>query len=197
MPFPSPPWQLVAEMWLSVFVLRSSPRRDRPAGVYGAAVVDYREGGVLAYHELLVARLHDALSREIRITDVWVDSPESWAGGRALWAIPKQRADLPLRTSAVGPASRTRFSAVASGQEVAGGSFTSLPGAALVRAPFAMSTSQERSDGSVVVTPFGGSGRGLLCHGSWHFDPQGPLGFLHGRRPVLSCRLSDARVRFG
>ena len=60
MPFPSPPWQLTAQMWLSVFAVRDTGRPDRPAGVYGAAFVDYEEDGVLAYHELLVARLHDA-----------------------------------------------------------------------------------------------------------------------------------------
>jgi hypothetical protein len=197
MPFPSPPWQLAAEVWLSVFVLRSTERGDRPAGVYGAAFVDYREGGVLAYHELLVARLHDGPARQIRITDIWVDSPESLAGGRALWAIPKQLADLPLRSLSVGPVSRTAFSAVASGQQVAGGAFTSLPGAALVRAPFALRTSQERPDGSLVVTRFAGSARALPCRAAWRFDPQGPLAFLHDRRPVLSLRLSDARVSFG
>jgi len=134
MPFPSPPWSLTAQMWLSVFAVRDSGRPDRPAGVYGAAFVDYQEDGVLAYHELLVARLHDAARRRVRITDIWVDSVVSRDGGRALWAIPKQLADLPLRTS----------------------------------------------------------GRG-----TWRFDPAGPLAFLHGRRPVVSFLVRDARLRFG
>ena len=197
MPFPSPPWQLEAHLWLSVFVLRAAGGPDRPAGLYGAAFVDYTDGGVLAYHELLVARLHDARARQVRITDIWVDSPQSLAGGRALWAIPKQLADLPLRSWSVGPACRTSFSAVTQGQQVARGAFTSMPGAALVRTPFALRTSQQRSDGSVVVTPFGGSARALPCRAAWRFDPHGPLAFLHGRRPVLSLRLSDARIRFG
>ncbi|MEO5709365.1 MAG: acetoacetate decarboxylase family protein [Nocardioidaceae bacterium] len=196
MPFPSPPWQLEAQLWLSVFVLRS-PVGERPAGVYGAAFVDYTDGGVLTYHELLVARLHDARSRQVRITDIWVDSPTSLAGGRSLWAIPKELADLPMRTLAVGPATRTSFSAVAAGQQVARGAFTSLPGAALVRAPFRLHTAQERSDGSPVVTPFGGSARALPCRASWRFDAGGPLAFLAGRRPVLSLRLTDARLSFG
>ncbi len=196
MPFPSPPWQLEAQLWLSVFVLRS-PVGPRPAGIYGAAFVDYTDGGVLAYHELLVARLHDVLAREVHITDIWVDSPASLAGGRSLWAIPKELADLPMRTLSVGPATRTSFSAVAAGQQVARGAFTSLPRAALVRAPFALRTSQQRSDGTGVVTPFGGSARGLPCRASWDFDPAGPLAFLHGRRAVLSVRMSDARLSFG
>ena len=196
MPFPSPPWQLEAQLWLSVFVLRS-PVGPRPAGVYGAAFADYTDGGVLAYHELLVARLHDVLARQLRITDIWVDSATSLAGGRSLWAIPKELADLPVRTLSVGPAARTTFSAVAAGQQVARGAFTSLPRAARVRTPFALRTSQERSDGTAVVTSFGGSARGLPCRASWDFDPEGPLAFLHGRRSVLSLRLSDARVSFG
>jgi acetoacetate decarboxylase len=196
MPFPSPPWHLEAELWLSVFVLRSAAA-DRPAGVYGVAFVDYTDGGVLTYHELLVARLHDLRARQVRITDIWVDSPTSLAGGRALWAIPKELADLPMRSGGLGPAARTSFSAVAAGQQVARGAFTSLPGVALVRLPFGLHTSQQRSDGSTVVTSFGGSARGLPCRAVWRFDPQGALAFLRGRRPVLSVQLSDARISFG
>ena len=197
MPFPSPPWSLTAQMWLSVFAVRDSGRADRPAGVYGAAFVDYQEDGVLAYHELLVARLHDAARRRVRITDIWVDSVVSRDGGRALWAIPKQLADLPLHSTGYGPATRTAFAAVADGQHVASGTFVSVPGAALVRGPLAMSTSQERSDGTEVVTPFAGSARAVPCHGTWQFDPCGPLAFLRGRRPVVSFLVRDARLRFG
>ena len=128
MPFPSPPWSLTAQMWLSVFAVRDTGRPDRPAGVYGAAFVDYQEDGVLAYHELLVARLHDAARRRVRITDIWVDSVASRDGGRALWAIPKQLADLPLRSLGYGPATRTAFGAVADGQHVASGTFVVRPG---------------------------------------------------------------------
>ena len=44
-------------MWLSLFAVRSSGTTDRPPGVYGAAFVDYHASGVMAYRELLVARL--------------------------------------------------------------------------------------------------------------------------------------------
>ena len=197
MPFPSPPWLLNAELWLSVFVVRSSDRSDRPPGVYGAAFVDYTEGGVLAYHELLVARLVDGVrSRRVSITDIWVDSPTSRDGARSLWAIPKELAHLPLRDGRLGPTSRTTFSAVAEGQQVASAAFLSVPGAALVRTPFAMSTVQQSPTGEV-VTPFTGSGRGLPCRGAWKFDPHGPLAFLQGRHPALSVRASDVRLRFG
>ena len=197
MAYPSPPWRLDARMWLSVFVVRDTGRADRHAGVYGAALVGYRETGVLAYHELFVARLHDVRRRQLRITDIWVDSPTSLEGGRSLWAIPKELADLPLRSTSAGPLTRTSFSAVAAGHQVAHGAFTSTPRAALVRAPFAMTTSQVRADRTVVETPFGGSARAVPCRAAWRFDADGPLGFLAGRRPVVSLLVDDARVTFG
>ena len=198
MPFPSPPWSLRARAWLSLFVVSASPRPDRPAGGYAAAFVDYREGGVLTYHELLVAQpVRDGLTPRVRITDIWVDSPESMAGGRALWAIPKQLADLPLDERSVGPATRTTFRAAADGRQLAGATFTSLPRAAVLRTPYRSATSQQREDGSTVLAPLSGSARPVLCHAAWTFDAGGPLGFLHGRRPVLSLRLEDVRLRFG
>ncbi len=56
----------------------------------GAALVDYAPGSVVTYNELLVS----FLTREGRklvstLSHIWVDSPESVAGGRELWAIPK------------------------------------------------------------------------------------------------------------
>lgn len=187
-----------AQMWLSVFVLRESPRPDRPAGLYGAAFVDYQQGSPLTYHELLVARLlRDGLSRHVRITDIWVDSEESKAGGRSLWAIPKEIAELPLEEQRTGPVTRTRFAGYTGGERIATGRFTAAPQAALVRTPFAASTSQLREGGSTVVTSMRGSAKSLPCLGSWDFDAQGPLGFLHGRRPLASFRLTDLRLTFG
>ncbi len=197
MPFPSPPWQLRAQAWLSLFAVRDGGP-DRRAGLYSAAFVDYGAGSPLTYHELLVARLQRAgRSPRVRITDIWVDSPASRDGGRALWAIPKQLADLPLQDRSLGPAARTTFSGVAAGRHLATAAFTAMPRAALVRVPFAASTSQQREDGTTVVTPMGGSARPVLCRGAWTFDPDGPLAFLHGRRPVVSLRLRDVRLRFG
>jgi acetoacetate decarboxylase len=206
-PFPSPPWSLRAHAWLSVFALTEAPRPDRPQGIYAAAFVDYRDGGVLQYHELLVARLLrvGAVPR-IRITDIWVDSPESLAGGRSLWAIPKQSAELPLQESGAGPVARTSFRAVCGldkldhpeeTQEVARGVFTSVPGAALVRMPLRASISQLREDGTTVVTSLSGNGRVVPCLGRWTFGADGPLGFLSGRRPLLSAHLRDVRLLFG
>jgi hypothetical protein len=209
-PFPSPPWQMRAQVWMSLFAVRSPSRPDRPRGVYGAAFVDYGPGSELTYHELLVARLVRAgRSAHVRITDIWVDSATSRDGGRSLWAIPKHLADLPLDRGVVGPVERTSFSGVAEGQHLATARFTTLPKAAVVRMPFATSTSQLRdtktgepstveSDGADVVrSPFTGSHRGVPSRASWTFDADGPLGFLHGRRPLASFRLRDTRLNFG
>ncbi len=193
-------------MWLSVFRLPSDAGVSHPSGMYGAAFVSYEEPGPLTYRELLVARLLDTRSRRVRITDIWVDSAASRDAGRVLWAIPKSLAELDLEETRVGPTAHTAFAARVEGAEVAAGQFASTPGAALVRAPFSASTSQLRGgpgDGSrsgagdEVVTPMRGSARTLPALATWDFAADGPLGFLHGRRPLVSFRLRDVRVRFG
>lgn len=186
-----------AQMWLSVFRVRDTGRGDRPPGVYGAAFVSYEEGSPLTYLELVCARLLDARRRRVRISDIWVDSQTSLEGGRALWAIPKDLAKLEVDDRRVGPASHTTLAGHVEGRPVATAEFVGLPGASLVRAPFAASTSQVRPEsGAEVVTSMTGSARTLPALATWDFDPGGPLGFLHGRRPLASFRLSDVRLTF-
>ncbi len=193
MPFPSPPWRMNAQMWLSLIPVRSTGRPDRPGGLYGVAFVDYEEGSVLTYRELLVARLvGEGRSRQVRITDIWVDSEESMAGGRSLWAIPKQLAELSLDDRR-GLVSRTHCG----GTGIATATFTGSTAAAVVRTPFSSSTSQLREDGSEVRARLHGSAKSLPCLGSWRFDEDGPLGWLYGKVPVLSFRMTDLRLTFG
>ena len=183
-------------MWLSLFAVRRGTP-DRPAGVYGAAFVDYQEGGVLSYRELLVARLvRDGAVPRVRITDIWVDSPTSREGGRSLWAIPKELADLHVQERVLGPAARTAWSARVDGTPVAAAAFTGVPAAAL-RTPLGFTVTQTRDDGSEVVTPVSGSARSLPCLGGWQFGTDGPLAWMRGQRPLLSFRLSDFRITFG
>ena len=184
-------------MWLSLFRTREGAGADRPPGVYGAAFVSYEEGSPLTYLELLVARLHDARRRQVRITDIWVDSQTSLEGGRSLWAIPKDLAKLELEDSRLGPSAHTRFAGHVDGREIASGEFASLPGASLVRMPFKATTSQLREDGSEVVTPMTGSSKTLPALGTWDFAADGPLGFLHGQRPLASFRLTGLHLTFG
>ena len=101
----------------ALFRLREPVDDLRPTGVYGAGFVSYEEGSPLTYHELLVARLastaaqSDAGGRRVTITDIWVDSPASVAGGRELWAFPKGLCDFTLDTSHTGPLTRTEWTA--------------------------------------------------------------------------------------
>lgn len=187
-----------AQMWLSVFRVRATGREDRPPGTYGAAFVSYEEGSPLTYLELLAARLLDPRRRQVRITDIWVDSPTSQEGGRSLWAIPKDLAKLDVDDRRLGPTSYTDLFGDLDGRRIASAQFAGLPGASLVRAPFAASTSQLREgSGTEVVTSMTGSAKTLPALASWEFDADGPLGFLHGLRPLMSFRLTDLRLTFG
>src|SRR5687767_10479676 len=89
--YPPAPWRMHGSLWLTAFRLRSDVDERHPAGTYGVALVDYVEPSPLTYGELLVARTTrtEDGARAVTITDIWVDSPASMAGGRALWAIPK------------------------------------------------------------------------------------------------------------
>lgn len=187
-----------AQMWLSVFRVPDSGQADRPPGVYGAAFVSYEQGSPLLCRELLVARLVDPRRRVVTITDIWVDSRASRDGGRSLWAIPKELAGFDVDERHLGPTSHTDLAARAQGRALATAEFAALPGASLVRTPYSAWTSQRR-DGSrhEVRTSLHGSARGLPALATWEFATDGPLGWLAGRRPLVSFRLRDVRLTFG
>lgn len=183
-------------MWLSLFPLRTGTP-SRPAGLYGAAFVDYAGGGVLSYSELLVARLVlDGAMPRVHITDIWVDSPVSRDGGRSLWAISKDLADFHVETRGVGPASRASCDAAINGSAVAAARFTG-PRLPSLRTPFGFTVRQQREDGTPVRTTVSGTSRNLPILGRWDFGADGPLAWLHGRTPVASFRLGDFRLAFG
>ena len=56
MTYPPAPWNMHGQLWLSLFRVREGDHPDRPAGVYGAALVSYERPSPLTYSELLVAR---------------------------------------------------------------------------------------------------------------------------------------------
>src|SRR5690349_2798041 len=112
--YPPQPWHLRGQLYLSIFAVPRSalPRlagplaaKVRPVpfgryGLVGAAWVNYEPGGVLQYRELLSATLvHEDGWPRVSITEIWVDSVQSRDGGRALWGIPKDLADIELRGS--------------------------------------------------------------------------------------------------
>lgn len=48
-----------------------------------------------------------------------------------------------------------------------------------------------------VVAELTGSAKALPCRSSWEFDEQGPLGWLAGKRPLASFRMTDFEMSFG
>ncbi|MEJ7775130.1 MAG: acetoacetate decarboxylase family protein [Nocardioidaceae bacterium] len=197
--YPPAPWDMVGSLWLSLFRVREAVDQLRPAGVYGAAFVHYEEGSPLTYSELLVAHpvRSEEHGRRVSITDIWVDSPASVAGGRELWAIPKDLCDFTFESTRSGPLSRARWSAGREQRPIAGARFTDVSRAA-PRLRFKGGTWQPGIDGGEDKTAtLKGSAKTLPCRGVWEFDAQGPLGWLAGRRPIASFRQSAFRMSFG
>jgi hypothetical protein len=119
--------------------------------------------------------------------DIWVDSVASRDGGRELWGIPKDLADLAVDD---GP-----FRATVDGAVVAEARFTRgarLPG----RWPTPMAVSQ-RLGGGVVTTKVRGRAALRLGRARWEIAPGGPVRYLAGRRPWLTLTIADFRMRFG
>jgi hypothetical protein len=109
--YPEEPWHLAGQMYLSLWLV---PERELPPvadgtrpvtvagrGAVGAAWVVYENDSVLRYNELLRAVLvRDGRRPRVCITDIWVDSAASMAGGRELWGIPKEMADFDIDRTA-------------------------------------------------------------------------------------------------
>jgi hypothetical protein len=185
--YPPSPWSLRGQLFLSLW--RVGHR------LAGAAFVDYQEGSELTYAELLRAtptRVGRRLG--VTISDIWVDSPASRDGGRALWAIPKDLAELTLKH---GPAfrgeARDEHGQLASAEFVVG---RGLPG----RMPFRSRTAQRREvgdDHETVLAPLSGTARIRHARARWDFPADGPFAELRGRRPLASVVLEDFALRFG
>jgi hypothetical protein len=200
---PAAPWRLVGSMWVTAFRL-GADAGARPRGLYLAAFVQYAEGSVLTYSELLVARaLGRSEGRAVTITDIWVDSPASMAGGRDLWAIPKGLCDFDLDTAHRGPVSTTDWTASRERRPIASACFRDVSRVA-PRVPFAGRTHQPplpdadpgtgRGD---LVTRMRGTARSLPARARWDLAADGPLAYLRDARQLASVRLLDFRLDFG
>ncbi|UMG91960.1 acetoacetate decarboxylase family protein [Nocardioides sp. TF02-7] len=131
------------------------------------------------------------------ITDIWVDSPASMAGGRALWAIPKDLCDFELESTFKGPLTSTHWSASVDRRVVAEAAFTDVSRAA-PRAPFKGLVDQpplaeHDGRGRAVMS---GTAKALPCRARWSFAADGPLAFLRPARRLGSFRMADFRLRF-
>jgi hypothetical protein len=205
--FPPPPWHLEATMLLGVFVVpfRQLPETVRGAlpdgvrpvrvaarAVVGVAFVRYHPEGVLAYRELLVAVL--GLGRRgaphCSIGQIWVDSAASRSGGRDLWAIPKELGRFGWQERADGVV-RCELAGVARLVARRG------------RAPFPwpvtmpLVTAQHRGDRAPVLARSRISARPHALRAAWAIEPDGPLGYLAGRRPSTGIALAGAVLAFG
>lgn len=197
--YPPQPWRLHGQAYVSVWRLpvgrlrAAMPPGVQPVTVRGQAVVgtawvDYQPGGVLSYRELLAAVLvRSGAWPAVTITEIWVDSTRSLAGGRELWGIPKQLARLAM---ADGGASAEDARGV-----IASARLRRRAGPPL-RLP-ARITVVQQSSGGILRTPVRATGHVHAAQVRWRLDPAGPLGYLHGLQPTVSFALRDFRLRFG
>lgn len=206
--YPPEPWHLRGQMYLSVFLVpaRELPQLPRVLGdavrpvvaggraVVGAAWVRYEPGGVLHYRELLSAVLvHERGRPRVSITDIWVDSVASREGGRRLWGIPKEMAEFRIDTEnePLVDAAAT----VPAGPAIAA-ALVRLKGRLPGRFPLGFTVAQALG-GSVRRTPVRGRAGLRTADAAWRPEPDGPLGHLAGRRPVLSLAITDFWLVFG
>lgn len=197
--YPPEPWRLRGQLHASAFLVPladvpvdlppgCTPVRVGRHGIVGTAWVSYEPGGVLSYREvmatLLVRRGRRVLPTIVRI---WVDSAASRDGGRALWGIPKDLATFAFRGE--------DFAAEDEKGPIATGTVRPrlpLPG----RLPVGFSVVQWR-DGAAKVSRVRARARVALASATFAADPAGPLGFLAGRRPLVSFSLRDFAMSFG
>ena len=198
MTYPPEPWYLGGSLLVSVFLV---PVKELPDGftlpdgrrplrigrraIVGTAFVQYVPGGALSYDELLVAT-PSLGSGGLRYTipQIWVDSAASRAGGRELWAIPKE---LGVFEHSERAASMEGVAAI----EVSPGR-TLLPGLRQLALPIL-----QVLDGRRVLSRNRVIGRLQSLRAAWTFEPGGPLGYLAVRKPVLSVAIRDASIIFG
>jgi hypothetical protein len=196
--YPPSPWTLNATAYVSLWRV---PAKDWPITLGGireltlfgslmlcSGFVDYEPGGDLQYRELFLAVLARAGARMgATLPLIWVDSVASLEGGRALWAIPKQLA-------AVHVENRT-LRAAANGRPIASMSFE--PGKRLLRR-FPMHPTVMQARGSELIrTPIHVSAGIERIRAQWYIPQDSPLSVLQDRVPIMSLRLSQARLRFG
>lgn len=197
--YPPEPWQLRGDLHASVLLVpadrvpASLPPRCRAVQVAGRLIVglvwvDYRPAGVLSYRELMATVLVRRGWRVMpHVVAIWVDSVESRDGGRALWGIPKELAEFTVADG--------RFAAVGENGAIARGwvrPLAALPGRWRIRFSVV-----QRLGGAAKMSPVRCRGRLGLTRATVDVDPDGPLGFLAGVRPLLSASLTDFEMSFG
>ncbi|MCW2800055.1 MAG: acetoacetate decarboxylase [Aeromicrobium sp.] len=194
--YPPEPWDLHGHAYVGVWLL---PRDRTPAPhspatkvvtIFGRAIVCaglfvYEEPSPLTYNEIMSTVLvREGWRLRVSITHIWVDSEASRDGGRALWAIPKDLADFDV-------VPHTSYAAQGIGS-LAVKRVRRLPWALPIRFRIA----QDR-EGSLLVSPVKGRIRFGRALGRWAFAADGPIGFLAGRKPLLTLASRPFRLIFG
>ncbi|MET0469071.1 MAG: acetoacetate decarboxylase family protein [Aeromicrobium sp.] len=194
--YPAEPWDLHGHAYVGTWLV---PRAELPAphsaattpvtifgrGVVGAAFFLYEEPSPLTYDEIMATVLvREGWRLRVSITHIWVNSPASRDGGRDLWAIPKDLADFDV-------VPHTSYIARGIGSLWLG-RVRRLPW----RLPAGFRIAQDRA-GTLLVSPVAGRMRFGLANADWTFEAAGPLGFLHGRRPLLSVAIRPFHILFG
>lgn len=207
--YPPEPWYLGGDFAGSAFLVPidrlPSGTRDALPGKHelvtvggralvGVTFVHYGTNGVLSYDELLVAAVVRRGARfRVSIPSIWVDSPESRAGGRALWSIPKHLGDFTRRAR---PGGIVSTSLSVDGYPVAtlDAQQRRQLGRRALNVPL---TTAQRLDGRSVVSTNVILGRTGGARTRWSFAPDGPLGGFAGLRPFANFSIADAAVIFG
>lgn len=199
--YPPEPWRMAGDAFLSAWWVPTSEVPSVPAGLEPLSIaghalvltawVNYRAPSPLTYHELLAAVAVRGQRRAAgTITEIWVDSTDSLAGGRELWGIPKGMA-----TFDVAGGRTLRASAATAEDWIATAAFTPRFGP-----PFAVPgscTISQAFGAAIKHSPVRVRAHSSLAAASWNINPAGPLGYLTGRAPLLSTRLRDFDMLFG
>jgi hypothetical protein len=187
--YPPAPWRLHGQLWLSVFRGRGSP-------ACAVALVRYEAPGVLTYDELLVARPVLRPVPGVTIDQIWVDSAASMAGGRELWAIPKDLGAFDADVDRSGTVERTGWRVTSDGAPVLRARFEDVHRLA-PRLPLRGRVWQPGTGAGPRTARLSGSARVSPCRARWDVAADGPLGWLDGHRPLVSVRLTDFVLDFG
>lgn len=201
--YPPPPWKLRGDLFGTVFRMPpdSIPlallpqhldlRRPDGTSLLATAWVDYQAGSALTYREFMVTgilRLRPPLHGTI--LRIWVDSPESQAGGRQLWHIPKDLAEFDFTQN-----STLATKLTVKGTELA--SYTYLErGQLSIRFPFCVTVVQEHTAG-IRRTYSSWSAHPAWGRGEFSIPDDSELSFLNRGRPLAHLALRDFRATFG